>query len=236
MITSTEIVGQFFSFMTGKACHIGRVLIIDSCPMIQVGIRHAFAQSGIQVGDYQNIPKVNGASEMLRRLPADLVVVELNGSGVSILESLRMIGQLIANWPKIRLIVCTRLTDSRLLKQLVIMGVNGIYIKHEPLSALARCVFQVMAGHCHYSLKIGMPAISRKTDSFPLTQRELDVLESLFAGRSVTTTAQALHRDIRTISAHKRNAMVKLELHSDSDLYSWAAQVSVADTAVNGGQ
>lgn len=71
---------------------------------------------------------------------------------------------------------------------------------------------------------------------YPLTHRELDVLELLFKGKSVTTTAQALQRDIRTVSAHKRNAMFKLELYSDSDLYRWAAQVSVAGTAVNGGQ
>jgi two-component system capsular synthesis response regulator RcsB len=204
--------------------------------MIQVGIRHAFAQSGIQVGTYQTTPKVTGVLELMHRCRADLVMVELSGSGDSVLESLRVINQLISSWPKIRLIVCTGLTDSRLLKQLVTMGVRGIYLKSEPLSALAQCVFQVMAGHYHYSFQTGMLATSSKSYPFPLTHRELDVLELLFKGKSVTTTAQVLQRDIRTVSAHKRNAMFKLELYSDSDLYRWAAQVSVAGTAVNGGQ
>ncbi|CAI1725035.1 response regulator transcription factor [Serratia fonticola] len=236
MISSIGVVESALNIEAEKTCCIGQVLIIDNCPMIQVGIRHAFAQSGIQVETYQTISKINGASEMIRRYRADLVIVELNGSSDSVPESLRMISQLIGSWPKIRLIVCTRLTDSRLLKQLVTMGVSGIYLKSEPLSALAQCVFQVMAGHYHYTFQTGTLATSSKTYPFPLTHRELDVLELLFKGKSVTTTAQALQRDIRTVSAHKRNAMFKLELYSDSDLYSWAAQVSFASTVVNGGQ
>ncbi|WP_260515795.1 response regulator transcription factor [Serratia fonticola] len=236
MISSIEVVESALNIEAEKTCCIGQVLIIDNCPMIQVGIRHAFAQSGIQVETYQITPKVTGILELMRRCRADLVIVELSGSGDSVLESLRVISQLISRWPKIRLIVCTRLTDSRLLKQLVTMGVSGIYLKSEPLSVLAQCVFQVMAGHNHYSFQTGTLATSRKIYPFPLTHRELDVLELLFKGKSVTTTAQALQRDIRTVSAHKRNAMFKLELYSDSDLYSWAAQVSFVSTAVNGGQ
>ncbi|NTY85897.1 response regulator transcription factor [Serratia fonticola] len=236
MTVFKEIVAPVLYAQADKTCYIRQVLIIDNCPMIQVGIRHAFAQSGIQVEAYQTTPKVTGVLELMHRYRADLVMIELCGSGDSVLESLRVISQLISRWPKIHLIVCTRLTDSRLLKQLVTMGVSGIYLKNEPLSALAQCVFQVMAGHNHYGFQTGTLATNSKAYPFPLTHRELDVLELLFKGKSVTTTAQALQRDIRTVSAHKRNAMFKLELYSDSDLYRWAAQVSVAGTAVNGGQ
>lgn len=236
MISSIKVVEPVLPVAVEKMCYIRQVLVIDNCPMIQIGIRHAFAQSGIQVGAYQTTPKVTGVLELMRRCRADLVMIELCGSGDSVLESLRVISQLISSWPKIRLIVCTCLTDSRLLKQLVTMGVSGIYLKNEPLSALAQCVFQVMAGHYHYSFQTGTLATNSKAYPYPLTHRELDVLELLFKGKSVTTTAQALQRDIRTVSAHKRNAMFKLELYSDSDLYRWAAQVSVAGTAVNGGQ
>lgn len=64
-----------------------------------------------------------------------------------------------------------------------------------------------------------------------LTARELDVLAYLFSGLSVSRVAQALHRDIRTISTHKRNAMVKLGFHNDSELFAqgtWMAQIGPA--------
>ncbi|VTR40831.1 Uncharacterised protein [Serratia fonticola] len=116
MISSIGVVESALNIEVEKTCYIRQVLIIDNCPMIQIGIRHGFAQSGIQVEAYQMTPKVTGVLELMHRYQADLVMIELCGSGDSVLESLRVISQLISNWPKIRLIVCTSLTDSRLLK------------------------------------------------------------------------------------------------------------------------
>lgn len=236
MISLIEVAEPALKVAPEKKCYIRQVLVIDNCPMIQIGIRHAFAQSGIQVGTYQATPKVTGALELMHRYRVDLVVMELSGSGNSVLESLRVISQFIGSWPYVRLIVCTRLTDKRLLKQLVTMGVSGIFLKREPLSALVQCVFQVMEGKYHYSSQIGTFTAGRKVYPYQLTRRELDVLEYLFMGKSVTTTAKALQRDIRTVSTHKRNAMIKLDLHSDSDLYSWAARMSYDGTAAYGEQ
>lgn len=234
MISPIGVVEPALNLSAEKSYYIRQVLIIDSCPMIQVGIRHAFAQAGIQVGDYQTAPNANGDLQLMRRCRADLVMVELGGSSDSVLESLRMINHLIGSLPYARLIVCTRLTDSRLLKQLVMLGVSGIYLKREPLSVLAQCVSQVMEGHCHYNSQIGKVIRGGRGYTHQLTQRELDVLEYLFMGKSVTATAQALHRDIRTVSTHKRNAMYKLDLHSDSDLYRWAARMSYDESAAYG--
>lgn len=229
-----EVVEPVVYAESDKICHIRQVFIIDNCPMIQIGIRHAFAQSGIQVSGYHTIPKIDDVLVLMHRYRADLVMMELGGSGDSVLASLRVISQFLSSWPCARLIVCTRLTDSRLLKQLIMMGVRGIYLKHEPLSVLAQCVFQVMEGNSHYSSQIGTVTKGHRAPPYRLTQRELDVLEHLFMGKSVTTTAQALDRDIRTVSTHKRNAMFKLGFNSGYDLYSWAARMSYAGIAACG--
>jgi two-component system capsular synthesis response regulator RcsB len=52
-----------------------------------------------------------------------------------------------------------------------------------------------------------------------LTRRELDVLTYLFSGMNVSAVAAKMHRDIRTISTHKRNAMAKLGFKNDSELF-----------------
>ncbi|WP_415837922.1 helix-turn-helix domain-containing protein, partial [Serratia silvae] len=59
-----------------------------------------------------------------------------------------------------------------------------------------------------------------------LTRCENDVLTSLFNGMSLREIAELQHRSIKTISAHKCNAMRKLQVKNDSELFSLRKNIS----------
>ncbi|MBL5902942.1 response regulator transcription factor [Serratia fonticola] len=226
MMTSLEMSEPVIHEMPNKVCYIGNVMIMETCSMTRKGIRRLLEQPTFQVMHYLEAPAVNDISLMMLRSNANLVIMDLSGEGESIMDGLRVIGQFQGNWPMTPLIVCTVLADTRLLKQLVAMGVSGIYLKQDPLSSLTECISQVMENKNSYSTQVTELLADRIAHPPLLTYREMDVLECLFTGKSVKTTAQVLHRDIRTISTHKRNAMIKLGFNNNCELYTWGAELS----------
>lgn len=216
------------SSVTSKVWQIETVLIMETCPMALAGIRRLFEQPYFQVTDWLEVPKTVDISLAMKRHEADLVIMELSGEGESILDGVNTINQYLADWPLAPLVVSTALTDARLLKQLVAMGVNGIYLKQDPLSTLIQCVRQVLDDK--YSLSPQAAALIdsgyRRSQPPMLTYREMEVLGCLFRGKTVTATASTLHRDIRTVSTHKRNAMNKLGFQNDSEFYAWGTWLS----------
>jgi two-component system capsular synthesis response regulator RcsB len=211
-----------------KVWHIETVLIMETCPMALTGIRRLFEQPYFQITHCLEVLKAVDITPAMKRHEADLVIMELSGEGESILDGLNTINQYLADWPMAPLIVCTAFTDARLLKQLAAIGVNGIYLKQDPLSTLIQCVRQVMEGKYSHS-PLAAALVDRGFSRLPppmLTYREMEVLKCLFTGKSVTATASTLDRDIRTVSTHKRNAMNKLGFYNDSELYSWGTWLS----------
>lgn len=225
-MTSLEMSEPITNDIPNKVCHIDKVVIMETCPMTRLGIRRLLEQPNFQVGHCLEASAVNDIALMMLRSKANLVIMELSGEGESILNGLRVIGQFLSSWILTPLIVCTALADARLLNQLVGMGVGSIYLKQDPLSSLTECVYQVMEQKYSYSPQAAALLDCQSTSSPLLTYREMNVLECLFMGKSVTTTAQVLHRDIRTISTHKRNVMTKLGFQNDFELYTWGAELS----------
>lgn len=227
MTILTEVIAPVSSAMP-KVWSIETVLIMETCPMVLTGIRRLLSPPYFQVKHWLEVPMAVDIPQIMKRHQADLVIMELSGEGESILDGLNIINQYLADWPLAPLIVCTALTDARLLKQLVAMGVQGIYLKQDPLSSLIQCVRQVMGDKYSHSSQVNTlmdSGFSRSQHSM-LTFREMEVLGCLFRGKSVTSTALALHRDIRTVSTHKRNAMNKLGFYNDSELYTWGTWLS----------
>lgn len=63
-------------------------------------------------------------------------------------------------------------------------------------------------------------ARSADFSSQPLSAKEKKIIKYIYSGLSVTETAHHVNRSIKTISAQKRNAMKKLGIKNDRDIYS----------------
>lgn len=63
--------------------------------------------------------------------------------------------------------------------------------------------------------------LKNKESYFLLSKREIEVLIRLRLGLSLTAIAKNLGLSIKTVSTHKRNAMRKIGLSKDIDLYKW---------------
>ena len=75
-----------------------------------------------------------------------------------------------------------------------------------------------MFGPCHYSL-LSMADCQQCIQT--LTIREQQVLSTLKRGMRLSQIATFLRLSPKTVSAHKRNAMLKLGILHNAELYRW---------------
>lgn len=195
------------------------VIVMESCPITALGMRNILAQSCGLTDEVQRVSNLEQIPGLMRHRPARLLIMELCGEEESVLDGLRLIAQCLEHWPTTAMIACTALDDPRVLQLLTASGIKGLVLKQEPGVALAQCVKQVLSGCRSYSHKVRQLLSSQSAIGKALTSRELDVLTHLFSGKSVTTAALMMHRDVRTVSTHKRNAMHKLGFQNDGELY-----------------
>ncbi|CAI1001931.1 response regulator transcription factor [Serratia entomophila] len=200
--------------------HTGSVAIMEPCPITALGIGNRLVEScGYRQNRIFPVASLAELSNALARHQPRLLIMELCGKSESVLDGLRLISEVQENLPNTAIVVCTAMDEPRVLRQLIASGIRGLMLKQEPAIALAHCVQQVLAGKCSFSHRIRQRQLHQNAAGRPLTLRELDVLSQLFSGKSVSGVAVTMCRDIRTVSTHKRNAMLKLGFHNDGELY-----------------
>lgn len=197
----------------------GGILVMESCPITALGIRNILAQACGFEDSVQLVDNLSDIPGLMRQKPANLLIMELCGEKESVLDGLRLIAFCLEHWPTTSMIICTALDEPRVLQLLMASGIKGLVLKQEPAAALVQCVQLVIAGRRSYSHKVRQLLTNQPGEAKALTSRELDVLAYLFSGKSVTTAALMMHRDVRTVSTHKRNAMHKLGFQNDGELY-----------------
>jgi DNA-binding NarL/FixJ family response regulator len=153
----------------------------------------------------------------------DVSMPELNG--------LRAAERIKACCPEVKLITLTRHSDDGYLQQLLKAGVSGYVLKQSPSAVLLAALRAVAGGSLFLD-----PAVTDKvvgsyiakssgggvpTQSEP-TERESEVLRLIALGHSNKEIAARLSLSVKTVEAHKANAMRKLDMHSRIDIVRYA--------------
>lgn len=154
----------------------------------------------------------------------DVSMPELNG--------LKAAAKLKRVAPEIKILTLTRHTDQAYLQELLEAGVSGYVLKQSAATDLLRAIRVVAAGHNYLD-----PAMTGKIFSnyvekssklrgdargVPLTEREREILRQIAWGYSNKEIAERLDVSIKTIEAHKANALKKLDMHSRIDIVRYA--------------
>jgi DNA-binding NarL/FixJ family response regulator len=131
----------------------------------------------------------------------------------------------------IKILVLTRHTDEAYLRELLAAGVSGYVLKQSHSTELLRAIRAVASGGQYLD-----PAIGNVMSSYPekqaqgrgetrgaqLSNREQEVLRSIALGYSNHEIAERLNVTVKTVEAHKANALRKLGMHSRKDIMSYA--------------
>jgi two-component system response regulator NreC len=162
------------------------------------------------------------------RLRPDLVVMDISMPNMNGLKATK---KLRAVYPEIKILTLTRHTDDGYLQQLIGAGANGYVLKQSAPTDLINAIRTVGSGNAYLD-----PSLTRKvmggyvsrTESVrgehkgDLTDRESEVLRLISFGYSNKEIGSQLDLSVKTVEAHKANAMRKLGIASRIDIVRYA--------------
>jgi DNA-binding NarL/FixJ family response regulator len=204
-----------------------RVLIADDHGTMREGLRLLInSQPDMEVvGE-----AVDGRDAVIiaRELLPHVVVMDISMRRLNGLEATKRLKQCC---PQINVLILTRHSDDGFLKQLLNAGASGYALKLSSSDELMRAIHAVAAGGSYLDPSLAAKGIRRLTPpankrgpqpQANLTEREEEVLRLIALGYSNKEIAARLQLSVKTIEAHKANAMQKLEMTGRIDIVRYA--------------
>lgn len=204
-----------------------RVFLADDHELVREGLRAIVnAQPDMEcVGEAGD---GRAAVEQVQKILPDVAVLDVSMPGLNGLEAARKLKKCC---PDVRLLTLTRHTDNGYLQQLLKAGVSGYVLKQSASSVLLTALRAVAEGHLFLD-----PAITGKVignyvgksaglgphSQNELSEREGEVLRLIAWGHSNKEIAARLDISVKTVEAHKANAMRKLDMRSRIDIVRYA--------------
>jgi DNA-binding NarL/FixJ family response regulator len=211
------------------------ILIVDDHPAIREGVKR-FLQDDIPGAV---ILEAESAAEALRHLlrrHVRLLILDLILPGRGGLEFL---SELHRAYPKIPVLVFSAHSEDEYAARALRAGAAGYLNKLGGREEILLAVRKVLAGERYLSRAVAEKlafesTLPRRTDT--LSNREYEVLRGIAEGKSLTTIAEELSLSIKTVSAHKRRTMAKLNLPNDAALIRYALQYCLEALAADGSE
>ena len=190
----------------------GLKLLIDSQPDMKVVA---------EASDGESVLKLAAATR------PDVVVMDISMPGMNGLVATQKLKQ---RHPGVAVVTLTRHTDDAYLQELLRAGASGYVLKQSPPTELLQAIRATATGgqYLDSSLTARVTAgfLARENRAQKaggsLSERESEVLRLIASGYSNKEIASRLALSVKTVEAHKANAMRKLDLTGRIDIVKYA--------------
>jgi DNA-binding NarL/FixJ family response regulator len=168
------------------------------------------------------------AISMFEELMPDVLVMDISMPN---LNGLKATKRLMGKHPRAKILTLTRHTDDGYLRQLISAGASGYVLKQSAPSELINAIRTVGKGNSFLDPSLTQKVLggyASKTESLrgenrgDLSTRESEVIKLIAFGYSNKEIATRLNLSVKTIEAHKANAMRKLGINSRIDIVKYA--------------
>ncbi len=210
-----------------------KILIVDDFPIFREGLRALLSKSDdlAVVGEADNGQM---AVKQAKRLKPDLILMDLRMPLMNGTEAIRIIKQ---GDPAIKIIALTAHKSRDYVQASFEAGANGYVLKDDSSNSLLTAIDAILAGQTYLSTGVcetvlqgflGYSESSRAAVSWcKLTVRERQVMKLVAEGHKNREIASCLSLSIKTVEKHRSNMMSKLDLHSVSELTTYAIEHSL---------
>ena len=201
-----------------------KIIIVDDHAVVRSGIKHILQERP----DIKVVAEASSGSEAMKHLrenSADIVLLDISmpdKSGIEVLKNIR------SQHPDVSVLILTMHPEEQYAIRALKGGAAGYITKDSAPSELIRAVLKISSGKRYISASLaeklaGMLDIS--TEQAPhemLSDRELEVMLLIAAGRSMTEIADSLNLSIKTVSTYKSRILLKMNLKSTADIIRYA--------------
>jgi len=208
-----------------------RLIIADDHSIIRDGLK-ALLQNE------ENIEMAGEAAngfeviELLKKTKADLVIMDINMPQCNGFEATKLIS---ASFPEVKVIALTMNDQSDSVKSMVEAGAWGYLFKDSNKQEFIAAIETVAGGRKYFNNKVFdmllMNSENNKQEENPetgiLTIREKEVLKLIAEEYSSQEIADKLFLSIKTVNAHRRNLIQKLDAKNTAALVRYALKLGL---------
>jgi DNA-binding NarL/FixJ family response regulator len=203
-----------------------RILIVDDHPLFRDGLARLLeAERGFRV-----VGMAGDGGDALRlvgELQPDLILLDLSMPSFPGMDVLRALGP----DPHVRIIVLTADADEHQVLDALRWGARGVLLKESATPLLYKCIRCVMGGQYWLGrsdvadlvqalrvLSDRLATAARRSDTFGLTPRELEIVAGVAGGETNREIAERLSVREHTVKHHLTNIFDKVGVFSRLEL------------------
>jgi len=169
------------------------------------------------------------AMRLIPKLKPDVALIRATMSDIAGVDVTRRI---LISRPQVRVVLLLADLSRQALFDCLQAGAAGVVDNNTTLKELLAAIDDVFRGGSYLSPVLASLVMgdyfrqaqdqSMVSDTAALSKRESDVLKSIAEGNITSQTAKLLHIGVRTVDAHRRNIMKKLNISSIAGLTKYA--------------
>ena len=218
-----------------------QIIIANDHPVVLMGLKALLENQG---SAFRLAGEAHGGRELLALLSeraCDLLITDFSMPGEPDSDDgLLLLNRVRRAHPALPIVVLTMLRNPALIRGMLAVGVQAVVDKASMMKELLLAVHAVTAGRSYLSESlradmleqgagggsasspVGSAGSTPSSGSVVLSAREAEIVRLYAGGLTITQIAEQVHRSVKTVSQQKNDAMRKLGLDSNSQLYEYA--------------
>ena len=211
-----------------------RILIIEDHPIVRKGFGMLIDQDDElktigEAGDYHT------ALEMIRKTPADLVLLDLSlgdGNGLELIKEIKVIN------PDLPVLVVSLHDENLYAERSIKAGARGYIMKSEATENILTAIKKILSGDVYLSDSMKDKFINRiagmekggESPTSVLSDREFEVFQLVGDGKTTREIADVLNLSVKTVETYKSHIKSKLSIKDSTELIRRAVEWKVTNS------
>jgi DNA-binding NarL/FixJ family response regulator len=205
------------------------IFLVDDHPLIRKGLSQLLGQED----DMQICGEAEDVSSALKGIPAtgpDLVIADISLRGNNGLELIKNIKAL---YPHLKVLVFSMHDEVVYAQRALRAGARAYLMKQEDTEKIKAAIRRIMEGDIYVSQRVSDQLLHQivsgtaSTNQSPverLSDRELEVVQSIGKGLSTREIAGELNVSVKTVESHRAHIKEKLNLKNATELVQFSVQ------------
>ena len=208
-----------------------KIMLVDDHRLVRAGLKRVL----LEMADMEVVGEASTgeeALELVRTVPVDIVLLDINMPGIGGLETTRRFKQRL---PDVKIIVVSMHLEEPYPSRLLGAGASGYLSKDSAADEVVAAIRRVNGGG-HYVAadvagNLAASLVKRRPDSpfEQLSQRETQVMLMVTKGHSTQDISDSLHLSPKTVSTYRYRLFEKLGVSNDVELTRLAMRYGLLD-------
>jgi DNA-binding NarL/FixJ family response regulator len=204
-----------------------RILLADDHAIVRDGLKSVLVNEGFEIA--AEAADGREAVDLTRKLRPDAVVLDVSMPSLNGIDAAR---EIQTACPQVKTILLTMHKQSQFILEALRAGVKGYVLKAQASGDLIHAIRTALQGDTYLSPGISDSVVQaalghEKAARDPLTQREREVLQLIAEGKTNKEISGMLAMSVKTVESHRRNLMLKLDIHETASLVRHAIRIGL---------